>query len=127
MTDSILMLSEPNVKKKRRTGMQLWSQWWWCVQALRPACARWRTFAGMVLVLVGLSIRSDLAGVTSFVRAVGLRPKVYRRLLHLFHGDGLDLQALTRLWCSLTLKLFTPLHVDGRIVCLADGLKAAKE
>ena len=107
--------------------MQLWTQWWWCVQALRPACARWRTFAGMVLVLVGLSVRSDLAGVTSFVRAVGLRPKVYRRLLHLFHCDGLDLEALTMLWCSLALKLFTPVCVDGRLVCLADGLKAAKE
>jgi len=81
----------------------------------------------MVLVLVGFCVRSDLAGVTSFVRAVGLRPEVYRRLLHLFHSDGIDLEALTRVWCLLTLKLFTPVRVGGRIVCLADGLKAAKE
>lgn len=107
--------------------MQLWAQWWWCVQVLRPACARWRTFAAMVLVLVGLSVRSDLAGVSSFVRAVGLHPKVYRRLLHVFHSDGLDLNALTKLWCALALKLFAPVRVNGRIVCLADGLKVAKE
>ena len=107
--------------------MQLWGQWWWCVQTLRPACARWRTFVAMVLVLVGLSVRSDLAGVTSFVRAVGLYPKVYRRLLHLFHSDGVDLQALTRLWCLLAVKLFAPVRFGGRMVCLADGLKAAKE
>jgi len=50
--------------------MELWGQWWWCVQALRPACARWRTFVGMVLVLVGLSVRSDLAQDTAaFVTA----------------------------------------------------------
>lgn len=107
--------------------MQLWAQWWWCVQALRPACARWRTFVGMVLVLVGLSVRSDLAGVSSFVRAAGLHPKVYRRLLHVFHSDGLDLNTLTKLWCALALKLFAPVRVNGRIVCLADGLKAPKE
>lgn len=107
--------------------MQLWVQWWWCVQALRPACARWRTFTGVVLVLVGLSVRSDLAGVTSFVRAVGLHPKVYRRLLHVFHSDGLDLDTLTKLWCTLALKLFAPVRVNGRTVCLADGLKVAKE
>jgi len=107
--------------------MQLWAQWWWCVQALRPACARWRTFVGMVLVLTGLSVRSDLAGVSSFVRAVGLHPKVYRRLLHVFHSDGLDLNTLTKRWCGLALKLFAPVRVNGRIVCLADGLKVAKE
>lgn len=107
--------------------MQLWAQWWWCVQALRPACARWRTFAGMVLVLVGLSVRADLAGVSSFVRAAGLHPRVYRRLLHVFHSNGLDLNTLTKLWCALALKLFAPVRVNGRIVCLADGLKVAKE
>ncbi len=107
--------------------MQLWGQWWWCVQALRPACSRWRTFVGMVLILVGLSIRSDLAGVTSFVRAAGLRPKVYRRLLHVFHCDGLKLEVLTKLWCWLATKLFAPVRVGGRMVCLADGLKVAKE
>jgi len=107
--------------------MQLWAQWWWYVQGLHPACARWRTFAGMVLVLVGLSVRSDWAGVTSLVRAVGLHPKLYRRLLHVFHSDGLDLNTLTKLWCVLALKLFAPLRANGRIVCLADGLKVAKE
>jgi hypothetical protein len=81
----------------------------------------------MVLVLAGLSVRSDLAGVSSFVRAVGLHPKLYRRLLQVFHSDGLDLNTLAKLWCVLALKLFAPVRVNGRIVCLADGLKVAKE
>ena len=36
-----------------------------CVQALRGACARRRTFGWMMVVLAGLSIRADLAGVNS--------------------------------------------------------------
>jgi hypothetical protein len=49
----------------------------------------------MSLVLAGLSIRAELAGVSSFVRGLGLKPQAYRRLLHLFHTLGLDLAKLT--------------------------------
>ncbi len=61
--------------------MLLWEEWFRCVQVLRPACARHRTFAWMSLVLAGLSIRTDLAGVSGVVRALGLKASCYRRLL----------------------------------------------
>ena len=41
--------------------MMLWIEWMKAVAHLRPACARRRTYAWMVLVLMGLSIRLDLA------------------------------------------------------------------
>ncbi len=41
--------------------MTLWSEWFHCVQALRGACARRRTFWWMMVVLAGLSIHSNLA------------------------------------------------------------------
>ena len=107
--------------------MVLWKEWWRCVAQLRPACSRAVTFMWMVLVLVGLSIRPDLAGVTSLVRAAWLPPAAYHRLLHLFHTRALDLCRLTELWIRLALKLFTPLRVGGRLVCVADGLKVSKE
>jgi hypothetical protein len=71
--------------------------------------------------------RLDLAGVTSFVRVLDLKPKAYFCLLHLFHSKALDLELLTQCWVRLTLKLFHPCEAGGRIVCLADGIKAAKE
>jgi hypothetical protein len=46
--------------------MVLWWEWIRCVQALRPACARGSTFGWRVVVLAGLSMRADLAGVSSF-------------------------------------------------------------
>jgi hypothetical protein len=81
----------------------------------------------MSLALAGLSIRSELAGVTSFVRALWLEPASYRRLLHLFHTPALDLDRLTQLWIRLALKLFRPVTLNGRLVFLADGLKVSKE
>ena len=77
--------------------------------------------------MAGLSIRADLAGVSSIVRVLGLKPKVYRRLLHVFHTSGLDLEKLTGVWTELVLRLFTPFRVDNRLVLIGDGLKVAKE
>jgi hypothetical protein len=107
--------------------MMLWIEWMKAVAQLRPACTRRRTYAWMVLVLMGLSIRLDLAGVTSFVRALGLAPSAYRRLLHLLHTSALRLDRLTDLWtrwCRDAVPAFT---VGAARVCIADGLKAPKE
>jgi hypothetical protein len=48
--------------------MLLWTQWYRAVCALRPACARPRTFLWLILVLAAISLRTDLAGVISLVR-----------------------------------------------------------
>ena len=55
------------------------------------ACARTRTFLWMALCLAGMTTRKDLIGVTSIVRALGLVPACYDRLLDFFHSPALDL------------------------------------
>ena len=74
-----------------------------------------------------LRSRSDLAGVTSLVRGLALQPKQYLRLLHLFHTEALQLGPLTALWVRFCQRHFDPLEVGGARVCLADGIKVAKE
>jgi len=108
-------------------GMELWTAWFNAVAGLRPACARWRTFAWMVVVLLGLSLRPELAGVTSIVRVLDLAPALYLRLLALFHSRGLKLPALTALWVRWCRQAFAPIQVGSSLLCLADGLKVAKE
>ena len=107
--------------------MQLWLEWFRCVLDLRSACARGRTFLWMSLVLLGLSVRAELAGVTSFVRAAGLTPDAYPKLLHLFHSPAVDLDRLSAAWVGLVRRLFAPLRVGDRVVVVADGLKVPKE
>jgi hypothetical protein len=107
--------------------MRLWKMWFEAVESLRPACARGRTYAWMVVILIGLSIRADLAGVTSFVRVLGLLPQCYPRLLHLFHSSALKLDRLTELWVRWCRYNFPLMTVGSHLVCLADGLKAPKE
>ncbi len=105
----------------------LWNHWWTLVCQLRSACARNRTFLWMALCLAGMTTRKELLGVTSTVRALGLEPACYDRLLDFFHSPALDLSKLTRIWCALVFRLNPGiLRVNGRAVLVGDGLKVAK-
>lgn len=109
--------------------MDLWTDWLQCVWQLRAACTRQRTFLWMVVALAAMSIRGDLAGVTSFIRSHWLVEAGYLRLLHFFHSSAVHLDTLTQLWTRLALRLFRLflVRVNGKIVLLADGIKIPKE
>src|SRR5271169_700204 len=84
----------------------LWRAFWRALGPLRPACSRTSTFLWLVVVLAGLCLRPDLAGVTSLVRGLGLSDASYYCLLHFFHSSALDLNRLTQSWRQTLLHLF---------------------
>ncbi len=106
----------------------LWTTWWTIVQQLRPAFSRSLTFLWFATALAAFAVRGDLAGVSSFVRALGLERKHYDRLLDFFHSRAVNLPKLTALWTALVLKVMARhlLRVNGCLVVLADGIKVAK-
>ena len=105
----------------------LWRNWWNIACQLRPACSRTRTFLWMITTLAGMTVRSDRVGVTSIVRALGLQPLYYDRLLDFFHSSALDLDKLTRIWRNLVFKVHPGiLRVEGRPVLVGDGIKVGK-
>ena len=105
----------------------LWNHWWTLVCELRPACARTRTFLWMATCLAGMTVRGDLMGVTSIVRALGLLPACYDRLLDFFHSPALNLDKLTRLWRGLVFAAFPGIvRVGGKPVLVGDGIKVPK-
>jgi len=107
--------------------MALWLHWWDAMLALRPAFSRLRSFLWFATAVAGLTVRTDLLGVTSIVRTLSLKPALYDRLLAHFHSHAVNPDALARLWARLVLKLFAePLRVHGRLVLVGDGIKAAK-
>lgn len=108
--------------------MFLWLQWWQLASQLRGACSRNRTFLWMMVSLLGLTVRVELSGVTSIVRALGLQAQTYDRLLDFFHSPALDWKRLVTLWVHLALHCFRPFLVQsqGRLVLVGDGLKVSK-
>jgi hypothetical protein len=107
--------------------VSIWLPWWRAMCLLRPAFSRMSTFLWFTVVVAGLSIRDDLHGVSSIVRALKLKPKTYRSLLDLFHSTGVHLHQLIKLWTLVVLKLFAkPVVVNNRLVVVGDGLKNPK-
>jgi len=77
--------------------------------------------------LAAMTVRGDLLGVTSLVRALGLKEVCYERMLGLFHSTGLNLDRLTRLWVVVVQKVQPGiLQINGRKVIVGDGLKVPK-
>ena len=107
--------------------MTLWLHWWNVIWQLRPACARTTSLLWFAVCVAGLSIRTDLLGLTSVVRALGLKEKCYDRLRQALHGQGIKLEKMTRLWAQVVLRVFPGIfRMNGRIVLLGDGLKVPK-
>jgi hypothetical protein len=106
--------------------MKLWIPWWNLIQGLRPSCSRQRTFFWLCIVLIGFIIRPDMLGVTSIIRAIGLLPCYYDRLLDFFHSPSVNIQQLTRYWVRIVIKKFPLVRYNDRIVLVGDGLKVAK-
>ncbi len=108
--------------------MELWFHWCAVVWQLKPACSRLRTFLWFVVCLSGITIRTDLFGVTSIVRAFGLKGFYYDRLLDFFHTPALNIDRLTILWVKTALKIFSNIiTVNGKILIAGDGIKVPKE
>lgn len=108
--------------------MQLWIQWWKVVFQLRPACSRMRNFLWFATVLAGITVRSDLWGVTSIIRGLGFKGKYYGNLLDFFHSNGLNTDKLAKLWSKIIIKVHPNVtRVNGRLLLCGDGLKVPKE
>ena len=111
----------------RAPPSSLWGSWWKAIELLRPAFSRLGTFLWFATIVAGMTVRADLMGVTSMVRALNLRPALYHRLLAHFHSTGVKLDRLAALWAEVVVRLFpTVLRVNGRLVLIGDGIKIAK-
>ena len=111
----------------RGLPLSLWAIWWNAILLLRPAFSRLRTFMWFVTAVAGLTVRLELLGVTSIVRALNLRPRLYTKLLDHFHSSGIKLDRLSALWAQVVLQLFPSLvWVNNRLVLVGDGIKAPK-
>ena len=107
--------------------MVLWLQWFVIIKEFRPVFSRKRTFLWFVVVLIGFSIRRDLMGVTSFIRALGIKQESYDRILGFFNSNAVTPDRLAKKWVEIVLKFVPGIsRENGRILLVADGIKISK-
>jgi hypothetical protein len=107
--------------------MALWTAWWNAIWLLRPAFSRLRTFLWFATAVAGFTVRTELLGVTSLVRALKIEARFYNKLVDHFHSPAVKLDRLAALWTQVVLRLFPqPLRIKGRCVVVGDGIKIPK-
>lgn len=100
--------------------MPLWIPWWSAIWLLRPAFSRLRTFLWFATAVAGFTVRTELLGVTSLVRALKLEACFYNKLIDHFHSRAVKLDRLAALWTQVVLRLFPqPLRIKERCVVVA--------
>src|SRR6201981_1275423 len=115
------------LKPAKGRPLSLWESCWSAIQSLRPAFSRQVSFMWFATVVAGLMVRPELRGVTSIIRALNLRPKLYDPLRKHFHSSAIKLDRLAALWTQAVLRLFlSPVRVNGRLVVVGDGIKVPK-
>src|SRR5215471_13265238 len=77
--------------------MSLWIHWWNVIWRLRPAFSRLQAFLWFATAVAGFTVRTELLGVTSIVRALNLDPRFYNTLVDYFHSSAVKLEQLTAL------------------------------
>jgi hypothetical protein len=115
------------MQEKKEIKLKLWIRWWDIVKQLRSCFSRQQTFMWFVVVMIGFSTRTDIVGVTSIIRSLGLEENYYDRLLDFFHSSGINLEKLSQQWFLVMLKTNHAHIVNGRLIILGDGIKIAKE
>src|SRR6185312_12170351 len=93
------------VNKNANNNMSLWIAWWDAIWLLRPAFSRLRSFMWFATAVAGLTVRTELLGVTSIVRALKLRPVLYNKLRDSLHSNAVQLDQLSALWTQAVLRL----------------------
>lgn len=107
--------------------MLLWIKWWGIIKKFRSCFSRQQTFLWFVVCAMAFSVRQDLIGVTSFIRGLGLDELYYDRLLDFFHSKAIKIDSLAKVWFNLLLESGLGHKVNGRLIIISDGVKAAKE
>lgn len=106
----------------------LWEEWIQAFSCLRGAFSRQTTFLWCMVICAGFTVRRDLAGVSSVMRALRIsNTRHYHSLLRTFRSNGVDRKLLVKLWLDLAMKLFDPMCIDGKMVFICDGCVVPKE
>jgi hypothetical protein len=108
-------------------NMAIWKEIFAIIHELRSAFSRRQTFLWFSVVIIGFLTRSDIAGATSFIRALSIGPNSYGPILAFFGSSGVHLDTLAACWMKVILRLFPLIRVNERIILIADGIKVPKE
>ena len=91
-------------------------------QFSHKAAYRW-----LIVLVIGITIRTDKLGVTSVVRDLALRPESYESMIRFFRACSWHLPSLQAAWLGIVARHAPLWRFHGRVVLIGDGVKKSKE
>ncbi len=85
-------------------------------------------FAWFVIIIIGLMMPSDNAGITSIIRSLSLDVHLYETMNSFFRADSWCLDTITYTWIRIVKEFAPIMRTDsGSFILDGDGTKISKE
>ncbi len=97
------------------------------LNGFRGQFSRNASFIWFLAVIFAFLLRFDTYGVTSFVRWLGLMPDSYPLLLNFFRAESWSHGMVMMQWMNWCIYNFSMVRINGRVLCIGDGIKIPKE
>ena len=85
------------------------------------------TFYYFIIIVIGLMLSSDSAGITSIIRTLGLEPTGYEALVHFFRSSAWTLAVVRKQWMWIVKNSGVLFTENGMPILIGDGVKQPKE
>jgi hypothetical protein len=93
----------------------------------RSCFSREAAFDWFRIIIVGLIVRFDHYGTTSFIRWLFIDPQYYGLLLHFFRTSSWTVGVLMDRWTKAVINRYPIVEFNGRALQIGDTIKVGKE
>jgi len=97
------------------------------LEGFRKCFSREAAFHWFEIVVVGLMVRTDHLGETSFIRELGIRPGLYETMLHFFRATSWELARVRQAWYEIVKAKAPVCRESAWNILIGDGVKQSKE
>ena len=113
--------------KPRGLQEDMWKRIEEILEGFRKEFSHKAAYGWLIVLVIGLMIRTDKLGVTSVIRDLALRPECYESMMRFFRADSWGLSALQGAWLGIVARHAPLWKYQGRVVLIGDGTKQSKE
>jgi hypothetical protein len=104
--------------------------WEWLnniLEKFRKCFNREAAYKWFIIIVIGMMLRTDRLGVTSIIRALGIKTKSYETMIHFYHSKSWNRVEIREKWVEIAKGSGCIYLEKGLPVLVGDGVKQPKE
>ena len=105
----------------------MWNRIEEILEGFRKEFSHRAAYRWLIVLVIGIMIRTDKLGVTSVVRDLALRPECYESMMRFFRASSWRLSSMQAAWLVIVSRQAPLWRHRGRVVLIGDGTKKSKE